>query len=89
MGYYVVSFIFNIWLIIQLNVKFYVIGLVFGIINGIGVGGGGMLVGLMVGYFYWIIGSYMQGFMVFGCIVILGGVLLLIYGRIRVYYVWC
>lgn len=35
------------------------IGLVFGIINGIGVGGGGMLVGFMVGYFYWIIGSYM------------------------------
>ncbi|HBP7257138.1 TPA: sugar transporter, partial [Salmonella enterica subsp. enterica serovar Infantis] len=28
-------------------------------------------------------GSYMQGFMVLGCIVILGGASLLIYGRIR------
>ncbi len=60
----------NIWSIIQSNVKPHAIGPASGIINGIGAGGGGTLAGLMVGYFYRTTGSYMQGFMVLGCIVI-------------------
>lgn len=83
MGYYAASFTPNIWSIIQSNVKPHAIGPASGIINGIGAGGGGTLAGLMVGYFYRTTGSYMQGFMVLGCIVILGGASLLIYGRIR------
>lgn len=70
MGYYAASFTPNIWSIIQSNVKPHAIGPASGIINGIGAGGGGTLAGLMVGYFYRTTGSYMQGFMVLGCIVI-------------------
>ncbi|VEA09456.1 sugar transporter [Salmonella enterica subsp. enterica serovar Sanjuan] len=86
MGYYAASFTPNIWSIIQSNVKPHAIGPASGIINGIGAGGGGTLAGLMVGYFYRTTGSYMQGFMVLGCIVILGGASLLIYGRIRAHH---
>lgn len=86
MGYYAASFTPNIWSIIQSNVKPHAIGPASGIINGIGAGGGGTLAGLMVGYFYRTTGSYMQGFMVLGCIVILGGASLFIYGRIRAHH---
>lgn len=83
MGYYASSFTPNIWSIIQSNVKPHAAGPASGIINGLGAGGGGTLAGLMVGYLYLQTGSYMYGFMVLGSLVIIGGVSLLVYGRIK------
>lgn len=83
MGYYAASFTPNIWSIIQSNVKPHAIGSAAGIINGLGAGGGGTLAGLMVGYFYQTTGSYMYGFMVLGILTLLGGLSLLIYGKIK------
>lgn len=82
MGYYAASFTPNIWSIIQSSVKPHAIGPASGIINGLGAGGGGTLAGLMVGYFYRTTGNYMYGFMVLGVIVVLGGISLLIYGKL-------
>ena len=83
MGYYAASFTPNIWSIIQSNVKPHAVGSASGIINGLGAGGGGTLAGLMVGYFYRTTGTYMHGFMVLGALVVLGGVSLIVYGRIK------
>ena len=83
MGYYASSFTPNIWSIIQSNVKPEAAGSASGIINGLGAGGGGTLAGLMVGYLYIKTGSYMYGFMILGSLVIIGGISLLAYGRIK------
>lgn len=83
MGYYAASFTPNIWSIIQSNVKPHAIGSASGIVNGVGAGGGGTVAGLMVGYFYQTTGSYMMGFMILGCLVILGGISLFTYGKIK------
>ncbi|XBS68504.1 MFS transporter [Acerihabitans sp. KWT182] len=83
MGYYASSFTPNIWSIIQSNVQPHAIGAASGIVNGVGAGGGGTLAGLMVARIYTSTGSYMSAFMVLGGLVVLGGLSLLLYGRIR------
>jgi hypothetical protein len=50
--------------------------------NGLGAGGGGTIAGFLVGLLNGHTGSYMSGFVVLGALVILGGVALLIYGRV-------
>jgi len=49
----------------------------------LGAGGGGSLAGFIVGLLYKSTGSYMSGFSVLGVLVILGGIALLTYGKIR------
>ncbi|MDR3539325.1 MAG: MFS transporter [Acetobacteraceae bacterium] len=84
LGYYASSFTPNIWAIIQETVEPQAIGPASGIINGLGAGGGGTLAGFLVGLLYRSTGSYMAGFVALGTLVILGGISLLIYGRIAV-----
>ena len=83
LGYYASSFTPNIWSIIQSTVEPHAVGPASGIINGLGAGGGGTIAGFLVGLFYKSTGSYMSGFVGLGVIVILGGISLLIYGRIK------
>jgi len=83
LGYYASSFTPNIWSILQSTVEPQAIGSASGIINGLGAGGGGTLAGFLVGLLYQSTGSYMSGFVVLGFIVILGGISLVIYGRIK------
>lgn len=82
LGYMSSSFTTNVWTTLQTNVEPSVIGPAAGIINGIGAGGGGALAGFIVGLFLKSTGSYMPGFMVIGFIVILGGMSLLLYGKV-------
>jgi len=82
LGYYASSFTPNIWSIIQETVEPQAIGPASGIINGLGAGAGGTLAGFLVGLLYQSTGSYMPGFMALGVLVALGGISLLIYGRI-------
>jgi MFS family permease len=83
MGYYASSYTPNIWSILQEGVKPQAVGPAAGIMNGLGAGGGGTLAGFLVGMLRESTGSYDAGFMVLGALVILGGVSLLIYGRMR------
>ncbi|WP_197500420.1 MFS transporter [Caballeronia udeis] len=83
LGYYASSYTPNIWSILQSTIEPQAIGPASGIINGIGAGGGGTLAGFLVGVLYKSTGSYMSGFVVLGALVILGGIALLAYGRIR------
>ncbi len=83
LGYYASSYTPNIWSIVQSTVDPGAIGPASGIINGIGAGGGGTLAGFLVGLLYQSTGSYMSGFVVLGALVVLGGISLLIYGRVR------
>jgi MFS family permease len=82
LGYYASSYSPNIWSILQSTIEPESIGAASGIINGIGAGGGGTLVGLLVGALFRSTGSYMPGFVVLGGLVVLGGVALLAYGRL-------
>jgi MFS family permease len=82
LGYGASSYSANIWTILQSNVESSVIGPAAGIINGIGAGGGGTLAGFIVGLFLRSTGSYMLGFMTLGILIILGGVSLIIYGKL-------
>jgi hypothetical protein len=83
LGYYASSYTPNIWTILQSTVAPEAIGPAAGIINGLGAGGGGTIAGFLVGLLYRSTGSYMSGFMVLGVLVFLGGLALLVYGRIR------
>jgi MFS family permease len=83
LGYYASSFTPNIWSILQSSVEPEAVGPASGIINGLGAGGGGTLAGFLVGMLKQSTGSYMSGFVALGIIVVLGGVSLLIYGRIK------
>jgi sugar phosphate permease len=83
MGYYASSYTPNIRSILQEGVRPQAVGPAAGIMNGLGAGGGGTLAGFMVGLLKEYTGSYDAGFMVLGAIVILGGLALLTYGRLR------
>jgi len=83
LGYYAASFTPNIWSILQSTVAPQAVGPAAGIINGLGAGGGGTIAGFLVGLLSSVTGSYMSGFIVLGALVILGGISLLIYGRVR------
>ncbi len=83
MGYYASSFTPNIWSIIQKNVKPSAVAPAAGIVNGLGAGGGGTIAGFLVGYLESVTGTYTFGFVVLGALVIIGGVSLLIYGRLN------
>lgn len=83
LGYYASSFTPNIWSILQSSVEPEAVGPASGIINGLGAGGGGTLAGFLVGLLKQSTGSYMSGFVALGIIVVLGGISLLIYGRIK------
>jgi MFS family permease len=83
LGYYASSFTPNIWSIIQSTVEPQAVGPASGIINGLGAGAGGTLAGFLVGLLYKSTGSYMSGFFILGVLVMLGGVSLLAYGRIK------
>jgi len=83
LGYYASSFTPNIWSILQSTVEPESIGPASGIINGLGAGGGGTIAGFLVGMLYQSTGSYMSGFVVLGFIVILGGISLVTYGKIK------
>jgi MFS family permease len=83
LGYYASSFTPNIWSILQSTVEPEAVGPASGIINGLGAGGGGTLAGFLVGMLRQSTGSYMAGFVALGIIVILGGISLLAYGKIK------
>ena len=82
LGYYASSYTPNIWSILQSTVDPKAVGPASGIMNGIGAGGGGTIAGFLVGLLTSYTGSYMSGFVVLGALVILGGLSLLIYGRV-------
>jgi hypothetical protein len=82
LGYYASSYTPNIWTILQNSVEPRAVGPAAGIINGIGAGGGGTIAGFLVAFMNSATGSYMSGFMVLGGLVILGGICLLIFGRL-------
>lgn len=83
LGLYAASYTPNIWSILQSTVAPEAIGPASGIMNGLGAGGGGTIAGFLVAMLYGSTGSYMPGFMVLGGLVILGGLSLLTYGRLR------
>ena len=83
LGYYASSYTPNIWSILQATVDPSSVGPASGIMNGLGAGGGGTIAGFLVGMLNAATGSYMSGFMVLGGLVILGGIALLIYGRLK------
>jgi MFS family permease len=83
LGYYASSYTPNIWSILQATVEPSSVGPASGIMNGLGAGGGGTIAGFLVGMLNAATGSYMSGFMVLGGVVILGGIALLIYGRLK------
>ena len=82
LGYYASSFTPNIWAIIQSTVDRTAIGPAAGIVNGIGAGIGGVLSGWIVGLLKSSTGSYLPGFVVLGIISVLGGLSLIVYGRL-------
>ena len=51
--------------------------------NGLGAGGGGTLAGFLVGLLKQSTGTYDAGFVALGAIVVLGGLALLVYGRMQ------
>jgi hypothetical protein len=81
-GFYAASFSPNIWTIIQSTVDPWAIGPASGIVNGIGAGLGGVLAGWLVGLLYAQSGSYLPGFVAIGAIAVLGGLSLVLYGRL-------
>ena len=83
MGYYASSFTPNIWSIIQKTVEPHAVGPASGIVNGLGAGGGGTIAGFLVGYMQAVTGTYIAGFVVLGILVILGGISLITYGKIK------
>lgn len=83
MGYYASSFMPNFWSIMQSSVQPHAVGPASGIVNGLGAGVGGTLAGLLVGYLHLRTGSYMAGFMMLGALVIVGGLSLLAYGKVK------
>jgi MFS family permease len=82
LGLYASSYTANIWSILQATVEPEAVGPAAGIMNGLGAGGGGTIAGFLVGMVNAATGSYMSGFMVLGALVILGGIALLVYGRL-------
>jgi len=83
MGYYTSSYTPNIWSVLQSTVPPRAVGSAAGIMNGLGAGGGGTLAGFLVGLLQGWTGSYMSGFGVLGALVVLGGLALLAYGRLK------
>jgi MFS family permease len=83
LGYYAASYTPNIWSVIQSNVEPEALGAASGIINGLGAGCGGTMAGWLVGMLYKSTGSYMFGYVSLGVLVILGGIALLAFGKIR------
>ena len=83
LGLYASSYTPNIWSILQSSIEPQAVGPASGIVNGIGAGGGGTIAGFLVGLLYRSTGSYMTGFVALGALVIVGGISLLIYGRVQ------
>jgi hypothetical protein len=83
MGYYASSYTPNIWSILQGGVRPQAVGPAAGIMNGLGAGGGGTLAGFLVGLLKQSTGTYDAGFVALGAIVVLGGLALLVYGRMQ------
>ncbi|HET6502300.1 MAG TPA: MFS transporter [Amycolatopsis sp.] len=81
-GFYASSFSPNIWAIIQSTVDPRAIGPAAGIVNGIGAGLGGVLAGWLVGLLHARSDSYLPGFVAIGAIAVLGGLSLVVYGRL-------
>ncbi|MBN3801558.1 MFS transporter [Paraburkholderia sp. Ac-20336] len=82
LGFYASAFSPNIWSIVQSTVHPDAVGPAAGIINGIGAGGGGTMAGFVVGMLYQSTGSYIPGFATLGAFVVLGGISLLLFGRV-------
>jgi MFS family permease len=81
-GFYAACFSANIWAIIQSTVDPRAIGPAAGIVNGVGAGLGGVLAGWLVGLLHAHTNSYLPGFVAIGVIVVLGGLSLVLYGRL-------
>lgn len=73
----------NIWSILQSTIDPEAIGPASGIMNGIGAGGGGTVAGFLVGLMSSTTGNFMSGFVVLGALASVGGLALLLYGRIK------
>jgi MFS family permease len=73
----------NIWSILQSTINPEAIGPASGIMNGVGAGGGGTAAGFLVGLMSSATGNFMSGFVVLGALASLGGLALLLYGRIK------
>ncbi|WP_428374366.1 MFS transporter [Lichenicoccus sp.] len=82
LGFYASSYTPNIWTILQDSVAPSAVGPASGIMNGLGAGAGGTIAGFLVGLLRSSTGSYTVGFMVLGALVLLGGISLLLYGRV-------
>jgi MFS family permease len=82
LGLYASSYSPNIWSIVQSSVEPAVVGAAAGAINGVGAFGG-VAAGFMVGLMVRSTGSYVAAFAVLGVLVILGGLSLLAFARIR------
>jgi MFS family permease len=82
LGLYASAFSPNIWSIVQSTVRADSVGPAAGIINGVGSGGGGTMAGFVVGMLYQSTGSYIPGFATLGVFVVLGGVAMLVFGRV-------
>jgi len=82
LGYYAASFTPNIWTILQANVAPEAVGPASGVMNGLGAGGGGTIAGFLVGMLKARTGDYTVGFIVLGALVFVGGLSLIVYGRL-------
>jgi MFS family permease len=83
MGYFTATYTSNLWAIAVTDLAPHVVGPATGIINGFGAGGGGIVAGFVVGQLRAATGSYVPGFVVLGVVSIIGGLALLLYGRLR------
>jgi MFS family permease len=83
MGYFTATYTSNLWAIAVTDLPPHLVGPATGIINGFGAGGGGIVAGFVVGQLRAATGSYLPGFVVLGVIAVLGGLALLLYGRLR------
>jgi MFS family permease len=82
-GYFTATFTSNLWAIAVTDLPPHLVGPATGIINGFGAGGGGIVAGFVVGQLQASTGSFLPGFVVLGVMAVIGGVALLIYGRLR------
>ena len=83
MGYFTATYTSNLWAIAVTDLPPHLVGPATGIINGVGAGGGGIVAGFVVGQLRAATGSYLPGFVALGVVAILGGLALLLYGRVR------
>jgi len=83
MGYFTATYTSNLWAIVVADLDPYAVGPASGIINGFGAGGGGIVAGFVVGHLLAATGSYVPGFVVLGCTAVVGGLAVVLYGRVR------